>query len=153
MVFPTTNGGGAGGNDDAGVDSNTHLSGETAMANATTVIADLLLHNDTFAAQLLAANKTSALTSLLIDGVTEATKVLLNHSSADAAATVFDLSVSTTASSAAANYSDDAFDDDAMMTEETRSDYVFDRTYVRVIFITFYATVFCGCVFGECVFL
>lgn len=150
MVYPTIVGGGSGFGDDDNdggsvfdASSNSSTSSSTfsvltnndTLANGT-IIADLLLHNDTIA-QLL-ANKTSALTSLLIDGVTAATtKVLLNHSTDAAVAS--DQSV-------AANYTDFS---DTSMTEETRSDYVFDRTYVRVIFITFYATVFCGCVFGE----
>lgn len=30
-------------------------------------------------------------------------------------------------------------------------DYIFDKTYIRVIFITLYSIVFCLCFFGKCV--
>lgn len=34
-----------------------------------------------------------------------------------------------------------------------KRDFVFDRTDVRVIFVTLYSMVFCCCFFGKCLFL
>lgn len=41
--------------------------------------------------------------------------------------------------------------DSALMSNESQKrDFVFDRTDVRVLFITLYSLVFCCCFFGKC---
>lgn len=48
------------------------------------------------------------------------------------------------------NYNINMSIDSLIVANSTKRDYVFDRTDVRVIFVTLYSAVFCCCFFGKC---